>query len=214
MPTGPRPAPPVGSARVAITGTIFGHRCINVFYLNLTGASIVTSDLNTLASAIATEWNTQIVGNQTADYTLTQVEVRYIPSAGNELIGVATVSHAGGLAVTTIQDASACIVIDWKITARYRGGHPRSYIAGVAASSVTSGSALTGGQPTNLATAAGTVLTYLNGYTAGNITGSTMGTVHFQSANAWLSPPVFRPYTAAALGKQQKLGSQRRRILS
>lgn len=185
-----------------------------MFYLALTGGSINTTDLNTLASAIATEWNTQMMSNASPDYVITQVLLSYIPSAGNELIGVWTGSHAGTNAGTSVNDASACLVVDWKITARYRGGHPRSYIPGLLTASVTNGATLTGGQVTNMIAAANSILTYLNAYTTTNVTGCTMGTVHFQSANAWLSPPTFRPYTAAALGKLGKIGSQRRRILA
>jgi hypothetical protein len=140
MPSGHRPPIPPGYARVALQGKIFSHQWINTFYVQLTGTGITATDLNTLATDIATAWNTSIAPNVSVDCVLTGVNIVFIPSVGNELIGSATVSHAGSNGHPTLPDAGASWVVNWHISAYYRGGHPRWYVAGVSDVYVTNGS--------------------------------------------------------------------------
>jgi hypothetical protein len=212
VPSGHRPPIPPGYARVALLGTIFGHAWTQVFYLALTGSGIVAADLNTLATDLANSWNTNIAPVSTGDSILTGVEIVYIPSVGNEVVGSATVSHAGSNAGSSIADASACAVVNWNISAYYRGGHPRTYQPGILGSVITNGSIISSGQRSSIATGWANFRTAVNAYTTTNISGVSMGTMSFQTGNSWRTPPIFRAYTGCSV--RTVLGSQRRRLKS
>lgn len=214
MPAGPRPLPPAGVARVALSGTILGHPWINTFWLQITHTGAVTvTDLQDIADFISASWNTDFGAAVSADAILTQVSVAFYPTVGTELVYVGSYSHVGG-APAAVQDAGASWVIDFVISSFYRGGKPRWYLPGVPAASISNGS--------NISTSGFNVLVgginifrnHLNAHTTANVTAMTMGVVRFASGNAWLTPPVFWPYTSVKVGKKYKLGSQRRRILA
>lgn len=212
MPSGHRPPIPPGAARVALSGTYQGHRWANVFYLELTGTGITAADLNTLATDIATQWNTNF-GNLCLPSTiLTEVKIVYVPSVGNEVVGVATVSHAGTNTGTDVENAASCSVINWNISAYYRGGHPRWYLPGISQAHVSNGSDIDSTFASNIASGANSFRTGVNGFTTTNISGVSFGTLSFASGNVWRGTPLFRPFTGATT--RLKLGSQRRRILS
>lgn len=210
MPSGPRPPLPPPLARVALSGTILTKPYTSVFYLDLGGSSISSADLNTLATQIATLWNTDIASAVTADNVLTEVAIVYVPSVGNELTGVWNGSHVGTNSGTTVNDASACFVVNFHINAYYRGGHPRMYLPGIGTTSITNGSDISAGAQSTITTAWTSFMNALNAYTTGGITSVAMGTCSFQSANLWRTTPIFRAYKS--ISTRSLLGSQRRRI--
>lgn len=212
MPTGPRPAPPAGTAKVTVSGTNFTHKWNNIFYLSLSGSGITSTDLDTLASTIATAWGTAWNSKLSDSATQTSVGIVYIPTAGTEVVGSWTGTNAGTRTSAQLLDASAAYVISWKTGQYYRGGHPRWYVAGVATTDITSGSAvgstIRGQIATNLATFRGTV----NSATTTHVASATMGTVSFQTGKEWRSPPIFVAFGSVTVSAV--LGSQRRRIHS
>lgn len=212
VPAGVRPPIPPGIARVAILGTLMGHRWTQVFYLQVSGSAITINDLESLSDEIATLWNTDVAVEVPSVVVLTNVSIVYIPSVGEELTYEGAYSHAGSAAGTIVSDASACYVMNWKISSYYRGGHPRSYMPGVNTASISNGSDVSAGTQTSLAAAWNSFRNSLNAYTTTNITALTMGTLSFQTANAWRVTPLFRAFTSVTA--RAKLGSQRRRILS
>lgn len=211
MPVGHRPQPPVGTVRVALSGKILTHQWANVFYLRFTDDGTRTiNDLDSILTAIGTNYSTDVLAQLSSSFTMTSITGVWITSVGNQLSDVKTVALTGG-AGAAVADAAASIVVDWKISDYYRGGHPRSYVPGVVSGNVTNGSDLSGGYLTSLATGFGALRNHINALTATHVSQVEMGTVRFQSADAWLTPPVFRPYTSVSI--RAKLGTQRRRIL-
>lgn len=210
MPTGTRPAPPVSTARVAVSGVVFNHRWTNVFYLNIThSGSVTVDDLKTIADGIAATWDTNVSPQVSNVVAMDTVTIVFFPSSGTELVYAGTYSHVGH-GTTPLNDASACIVVDWLIDAYYRGGKPRTYIAGVKADLIDEGSLLDSTYRSGTATAFNALRNAINALTSTNITAAVMGTVSFSTAGAWRVPPVFRPYTSVKI--RSVLGSQRRRL--
>jgi hypothetical protein len=187
-----------------------GHAWVQVFYLQLTGTGITTADLSTLATDIATDWNTNIAPTVPSTVAMAEVSIVYVPSVGNEVVANVSVSHVGTSPNTQVDDAAACYVINWSISAYYRGGHPRWYLPGPTTNNVTNGSDIPSASQAGLATAANAFRTAINGYTTANISGVVMGTLSFATGNAWRATPLFRTFTGASTSP--KLGSQRRRI--
>jgi hypothetical protein len=72
------------------------------------------------------------------------------------------------------------------------------------------GRLLNGSYQGNLATDAQGFISDVNALTHGTISAVELGTVRFASANAWLSPPVFKPYSTATV--RGIVGTQRRRL--
>lgn len=214
MPTGPRPAPPAGTARVAISGKYQGHTFVWVFYLELTGTGIIVNDLATLATDIDTALNTNLIPVLGTDVLFSSIDIRYINSVGSEERYTKSISRTGSLAGTSIQDASACHVISWVISDYYRGGHPRTYLPGLTEALVTNGSDIDASHMATIVNDMNNFRLALNAVTTTNITGVAMGTVRFAQGNAWLSPPKFVQFTSVKAGKNSKVGSQRRRILA
>lgn len=212
MPSGHRPPVPPGYARVAIQGTFYGHAFTNVFYLQLTGTGITSTDLNSLAGDIAADWNTDIAPQASTNLTLTEVQITYVPSVGAELIGVWTGSHAGTSAYTDVDSSAACYVVNWAINAYYRGGHPRWYFPGPAANHMTNASTLDGTIRSAIATAFTNLMNATNARTTTNISAVAIGTMSFASGNAWRGTPVFHAFKSCAV--RAVIGTQRRRLKS
>jgi hypothetical protein len=210
VPTGTRPQIPPTFAKCVVSGTTQGHRWAQVFYLALTGSGVTSTDLESLCDSIKAAWTTSIAPQLEQTCILTGVQITYIPSAGNEVIGVKAYSQAGGISTGPIQDAGASAVVSWKIGAYYRGGHPRSYVTGVPAAKVTTGSALTSAYVTSLTAAWEAFRVALNTMTATHVTSVIMGTISFARDKAWRVTPLFFPYQSVLVSPT--LGSQRRRI--
>lgn len=212
MPTGTRPALPAGTARVAILGTSLGHKWANVFYLQLTHGTVTTTDLQDVADFIATSWNTNIAPLCPTTVILTNVQVVFIPTAGSELTYTGTYTHAGTSGNASTNDASAALVVNWNINAYYRGGHPRWYLPGVQTNQITNGSDISSAFQTSAAAAFLALKNAIDAHTTTNISAIALGTLSFQTGNAWRTTPVFRIFAGCTI--RPKLGSQRRRILS
>jgi hypothetical protein len=116
--------------------TMFGTlgtdtNCINRFYQKYGGPpnTLTGADALTLATGVATEWNTHLSGDVTPGYTLTAVEVQDL-SSHTGATALATVSHPGTDAITQGNGALALIVKE-VVDRRFRGGHYRQYIGGI-----------------------------------------------------------------------------------
>jgi hypothetical protein len=210
MPSGHRPQPPVGTARVAISGHgDAGNPWVNVFWLSLTATTHVQADLlsilNTMANSYSTRFSPYISGN----YAYTQIKGSWLYAAGNVVEATQTLSATGSVAGQESTD-STCTLVNWSISDYYRGGHPRSYLPGTPANQITNGRTLASTFASNVAVAANGFLTDVNAATHGGISAVALGTVRFASANAWLSPPVFRAYGGASVNPI--IATQRRRL--
>jgi hypothetical protein len=210
MPPGPRPAPPVGTARVAIhLNRGAGPDELNVFWLNLTSASPAQADLDAIVDAVVAAYNTRFTGFITSAATLVAAQASWIDSVGTVLESNRSYSDVmtGG---TGIDNLASCYVINWSIRDYYRGGKPRTYLPGVLQSVVVDGRTISATPRSNLAAAAVNFMTDVNALTHGGITACKLGTVAFARHNAWLAPPVFKQYQGASV--RSVMGTQRRRL--
>jgi len=210
VPIGHRPAPPTDTCRLAFSGTNWGLPWTCVLWAQLTNVGArQQADLDSIVQTIANAWGTNLAvqaGTQYAGNTLT---AEWITGAGSQLNSVMTHADVPSAAVSS-PDVATCVVIDWITGQRYRGGHPRTYFPSIATTSIQNGSQVTAAQRTATVAAALAFRTAVNAATHGNISTVTLGTVRFQSAGAWLSPPTFVAYNGAKV--RTILGTQRRRL--
>lgn len=210
MPIGRRPAPPAGTARLILQGLSQTHPWAAIQWLNITAGSPAQADLQSIVGSISSSWNTNFGPQVTAQTSLSSVEAVWTPTAGTEILATDSTVHTGTLSATVVADASACFVLNWRLNAYYRGGHPRTFLPGVYTAAVTNGSDVVSGYASSLQTSAAAFLTAVNALTHGSISAVQLGTVSFQSGNAWRTPPIFRAFTGVGVGS--KIGTQRRRI--
>lgn len=209
MPSGHRPAPPVGTARVAIQGHgAAGNPWVNIFWLDLTATSHVIADLKSVIDSMVASYATRLLPQVSSPYVQTGAKASWLYASGQSLEYVNSYNNAGTGTGTYATDAT-CTVIDWGISDYYRGGHPRTYLPGTLDAQLLLGRNLSSTYQSNVATGAAGFITDVNALTHGGITAVALGTVRFASGNAWLSPPVFRPYISAAC--RPVVGTQRRR---
>jgi len=214
-----RPEPPVDTVRVAFDGFVYGHATTNVFWFKVaTDGTRTSNDLVALLDALAATFHTNFDPLVGTNFTWGTLNAVWQTGVGTALAASKSYTHAGAVA-SPIDDAASCYVISWKIAARYRGGKPRTYLAGPTTAQVSNGSDLIAGQVTALAAAAEAVRNAMASFTAVHITSCVMGTVSFFTAGGsethpptYRTPPVFQPYISSSA--RQKLGTQRRRILS
>jgi hypothetical protein len=210
MPSGHRPQPPVGTARVAISGHgQAGNPWVNVFWLNLTATTHTAADLKNIVDSMVAAYATRLMANASNVSYQTGAKATWLYASNQAIEYQGSYSNVGGQTGTALPDSS-CVVIDWSIADYYRGGHPRTYLAVVSNSVVGVGRNIGSTFSATLATAANGFISDVNALTHGGISAVGLGTVRFASGNAWLSPPVFRGYLSASV--RPILGTQRRRL--
>jgi hypothetical protein len=122
------PVPPPASPCVRVkldyadnAGNELGSR----FFLSYSGSAPSSANCVTLATDIATAWNTNIAGMIDAAYSLREVDVQDIATdTGN--YGSASVDHPGTGTGSSIS-SNAAINVEFDIARRYRGGKPRMF---------------------------------------------------------------------------------------
>lgn len=131
---GPLPDAP-GCLKVRLIGQQYGGKWVNVLHLKQTGATIDTAACNTIATAIRGYWATNFASLHYTNSSLQSVEVTDISSRtgaqGTDNTNVPGTNASAGAPASV----AACLTL--KIANRYRGGHPRMYLAGVDASAYT-----------------------------------------------------------------------------
>jgi hypothetical protein len=210
MPSGHRPQPPVGTARVAISGYGDGvNPWVNVFWLSITATTHVAADLKNIIDTMVGDYQTRFAPSIENAYGITGAKASWL-YASNTVLEYQGSYADGGSNTGGVSNDAMCSLINWAITDYYRGGHPRTYLPGTPQSKITNGRTLDATYASTLATAANNFLSDVNALTHGGISAVTLGTVRFASGNAWLSPPVFKPYQSASV--RQIVAIQRRRL--
>jgi hypothetical protein len=180
-----------------------------VFWLRLTASGHAQADIDNVVAAVLAAFQTRFKPHMANGCSINTAKASWLYASGSVLDSTSTNSVAGTGGAGPSVD-SICAVIDWAIGSYYRGGHPRSYLALPPASVIVNGRLLNGTFQGNLATDAQGFISDVNALTHGTISAVELGTVRFASANAWLSPPVFKPYSTATV--RGIVGTQRRRL--
>lgn len=183
----------------------------NVMWLFATGSGeITTGDLNTLADALHTEYGDAFAPLLSQEWSLdhTKVDLWF---DGDQLQGDNSESVVGVQPVDPFPAQVACC-ISWQLAVHYRGGHPRTYIAGVGVDEANNN---TTWQPSFI----GFMTTQANLFHAGveaigpigsGISSIEHGVVSFQSAKQWRTPPLFRRIAGGTV--DTRIDTQRRRL--
>jgi hypothetical protein len=139
---------------------------INRMYFQYSGSSPTAAQLNTMASTVATAWNSDMGSVTNSGYTLTEVIIEDLNSSTGA-VGTATVSHGGPRGGNGSSLAQAMLV-NFTLARRYRGGKPRIYLPPPASTDYNTPDAWTTGVITATTTA---IQSFISGIIAAVWTG-------------------------------------------
>jgi hypothetical protein len=147
-----------------------------------------------------------------ADYPASTV---YVGSRGTDLSSStgATAEHSVGSAGTATDSgisAQACLMVNYSITRRYRGGHPRTYFPPPAWGGLTSPSDWDSGVVSDCAGAVADIQSVFSTATHGSTTLSGMVCVSYVAAKVPRVDPLVEPITGYSVGAIVR--TQRRRL--
>jgi hypothetical protein len=211
MPVGPRPKPPIHTARVSVEGywPATGHPAANVFHVYMPGETASLEDLSSFLDDFANSYETRFLTHLHNTYSTQRARVTLRTGASTQLAldqGRAATGSIGGS--LTPQQVSA--VISWIAVESYRGGHGRTYLPAIPFSALGGSETLLGAFTGDIAAAAVGFLGDVNALNYGTIPDVVLGEVHFQSSDEWLSPPTFEPFLGAIV--RNLIRTQRRRV--
>lgn len=197
-----------GVAKVIVKQTIAGQNAFNVLHVDGgAGTGWSSTELNALAAAVRSAYVTNFIPLQTLQLTLSEVTAIDLASETGPS-GIATGSTAGAVGTGALS-ANAAIGITWQIARRYRGGHPRTYIAGPVSTQTSDARQLTTTAQTSYLNAATALRTAINGVTTSAGT-AKFCCVHYYRNGALLATPLVSQIIGVAVDR--RIDSQRRRL--
>lgn len=213
MPSGARPNPPAHTLHALVTGDVDGaYRWANSLWVrNGNATSPDTSDLQDLAADIWGAYVSTFMDHLSGFTHLTGVDLIYYGSAGGE-DGFNYEAEATGQSTNTTAPMNVACCISWKVQQRYKGGHPRTYLAGIPADVIEDPTTFTSAFVDNIAEDANAFLSLVNAMSRGNLDDLHLGVVSFVLDNDWRTPPVFRDYVPELAAVDSRIDSMRRRL--
>jgi hypothetical protein len=166
-------------------------------------------------TAIAALFESSLTGSgswvATLPSTWTLSNIRAVDNSGlTENVGVSTPSVNGGRTVGVVTP-NVALCISWPIAAHYRGGHPRTYVAGMPIDQLDTA----GGKSWQTSTQStwegiGSALIAAIGESViRSGVELALGTISYYTEKALRATPLFRTFEGAVVGK--RIDSQRRR---
>jgi hypothetical protein len=121
------PAVPGGIRTVLTLTTGTDTLTINRLFFFYNGAGGTAAQLDTFCAQVGTAWNGQLAQEFTGDRQLTAVDAEDLTSSTSP-VGHAGMLHLGTRPQNSLPAGTACVV-RFHVARRYRGGHPRAYLA-------------------------------------------------------------------------------------
>lgn len=194
--------------RMTFEGQQNGVPAVNVMHAAFVGGIPTPADLELFGSSLEAFWVGNFLPLQNPDYGLRSIKIVDLSSmsaAQADHVAVHPGTHGGDACM-----AQVAIVLSWKISRRYRGGKPRTYMAGIAENQVIDPQHISVGYTAAWAAAAETFRTNVNAYGTAPFTAMTLGSVSYYTGHAVRPAPLFDPFTSVAV--DSRIDTQRRRL--
>lgn len=162
-----------------------------------------------LSNAISAAYRARYLPYLTNDVTVNKQRTVLFVSSTSE-VAVDGADTGSGSGASQQDPPSVCYLINWSIAGSYRGGHPRTYLPGVAYDTLNENGTLITGNRTNLTTASTNFLSDVNALSPAGFTAVALGTYRFFRHHAAVDPPVFEPFLAGTCNSL--IATQRRRL--
>lgn len=181
-------------------------------WLFLTGSGLIAhSVLINLADQLFGAFSTTLRLNMSTSATLDLVQV-VLWDSGDEFSALSSHVSVPGETSGLMLPASCTACVSWPLSEHYRGGHPRTYIAGIPASAMVDEKLFSVGYANGVTTTARSFHTTVEALAPGTgISSVEHGVISFQHAGAWRTPPIFRRIQSDAFC-DRRLDTQRRRL--
>jgi hypothetical protein len=197
--------------RVTCVGLYPPARWANVFHLDLTVSGTPTdSDLEAVLDGVNTAYVTNLLTPLNTNVEYLGCEGVYY-SAGDPRRFISDSTGVGANDDGVALPANVACAISWRISASYRGGHPRTYLCGLNTEQVSDTARFTPAAQAAIQAAASAFRGDMNAITGGtSVTDTRLGTVSYVLDGDWRATPLFRPFTGE--GVDARIDSQRRRL--
>lgn len=203
----PLPAAP-GVGKIIVKQTLAGVNVYNILHARSQGGVAWSgSECSAMATAVRSAWVSNVTPLQASTLTLTDVQVIDL-SSDTGASGTASGS-TNGTAVGTALSSNVAITWSWAISRRYRGGHPRTYIAGCPQSAQTTPNTILASAITSHVNAATAIRNAIQGVlVGGNL--ANMVVLHYYKNKVLQDPPDYSYINSVSV--DSRLDSQRRRL--
>lgn len=212
-----RPNVPLNVVRVAVLGTYGDTTWVNTFWLQCGGSSSPTgTQMNAFAHSFLASYNSRLVPHRSTSLSSVECIMDWNDGAGNQVAGTDATSAAGAASGSALPASTAC-VISWRISQRYRGGHPRTYLGGIPASALNQVNNFASSFVSNVQTDVNNFFADINALTPAPFTSVVLGTLRQfarggseTTPKTFLNPPVFVGYLSGIV--KPGVATQRRRL--
>ena len=209
--------PPVPNVfKVALSGTIGPYDWAVILHCAWSGTAPSVANCNAFAAALEAIWVTDMVPILPTDVVLTKVVFTDLTSSSGA-VGDWSGSEAGSTS-GAIVGANSCVLVNYPVSTRYRGGHGRSYLPSLVSADLADSAHWASSAITTVNTKWALVLAYLFAGTEGGCSLAGQVIVSYVSKAITPTPPYRRvtpvtyPVAAGAQDVVTEIASQRRRI--
>lgn len=171
-------------AKIQFKGT-YGNdvNVLNAVHCKFTGSPSIV-DCNNWALAVTNSWVSNIAPLVVGAFVLNEVTVTDLTSATGS-VGFDIANHAGTNAGTATA-AGVAMVMKLQIARRYRGGHPRVYIAGLPTADVTSENLWTTATINTWEAAWQLLMTATQAFSSAGVQATAICNVSYVSGHTWV----------------------------
>lgn len=182
-----------------------------VQWAHANGSGVITvSQLEDFAEWVGNSYASNVIALMHEVCTMATTSCTLYETGEDQLTGEAATAGAGVDTGTGTPNQSAA-GISWTLARGYKGGHPRTYVPGVAYSFLADFSHFDGAFTSDLTDGANLFHTTVEEFDSGSTWTSTEhGTMSFVRNKEWRVPPVFVRFTGAHV--DSRIDTQRRRL--
>lgn len=166
------------------------------------------ADPAAVASDAFDAWAASLLVSMKEDNHLTKCTFVY--HDGGFLLEGAHIGSEDGGAIGEGVNTQVAVVVSWRIAEHYRGGKPRSYLAGAPYEGLDTYSSWSDDFVTTVSAHAVDFIAAMNAIDGNGFDVILIGVMHFFRAGAALDPPEFSPFITGAV--QKRVCTQRRRL--
>lgn len=208
------PLPPVaGVIKAELLWTQSGAPAANIFHIGYSTSPPSSADLASLAARFGgciTTLGWPLINMLSPEVELVEVICTDLSSDSSNIGSAST--HTAGSDDHPVISAGSAFLVNWLITRRYRGGHPRTYWPAPTSEFLSSQTTWSSGCLSDMATSMTAFLANLNGQTFGSLVTTQVGAVSYRTGDAPRVTPIFEPFVGYTLNGL--VATQRRRIRS
>jgi hypothetical protein len=183
-------------------------KVVNGFYVSYTGTTPSNAVCATLAVDFGDDFNTHLIPHLSVNLVVDEVECIDLTTRTSGS-GIGTGSWAGGH-TESVLPASSSLLCHWGVPVRYRGGHPRTYLAGLTQDRLTNNQEISGSAQTTFDS---DFAAFVSAVEARVESGTSLHSFVLVRVNHDPTPPTLvGTFEISAGGVQQRVCTQRRRL--